>query len=187
MASFVRQIVVVAVVVLAFSSFVWSQSATQAHQDGDAETKAVGSGARDVEDRHVGRDGGPAVWPWLQTVLALAVVIVLIFLARWLLRRVGAVTGTGRSAGLIEVLARSSLSPRHQLFLVRLGQRLILVGAGPQGGLAALTEITDQAEVSRLVEVARGGGRPEVDSSVREVAQKIRSKLSAESTKDETP
>lgn len=96
---------------------------------------------------------------WLQLLLALALVVGLIFLARFLLRRFG---GTAKFTGgsrVVEVLARTALTPKHQVFLVRLGRRLVLVGAGPEG-LAALAEVTDPDEVAKLaadVEASKPG------------------------------
>ena len=104
--------------------------------DGGAEGRRVGPGTSDL--------GG-----WVRTLAALAVVVVLIFVVRLLLRRLGPVGKGGKGPDAIEVLARSSLSAKHRLYLVRLGQRLVLVGSGPEG-LTTLSEVTDPDEVSRL-------------------------------------
>jgi len=88
--------------------------------------------------------------------LALVVVVGLIFLARYLLKRFG---GTGKLSGrsaVLEVLARTSLTSRHQLFLVRMSGRLVLVGAGP-GGLSCLAEVTDPDEISKLLAAVEAG------------------------------
>jgi flagellar biosynthetic protein FliO len=101
--------------------------------------------------------------PWgfeqvAQTLVALGIVVGLIFAARWGLRRLGRHGGMGGDSELMQVLARSSVGPRMQLMLVRLGRRLVLVGSGPEG-LTRLTEITDPAEVSSLVASAESVGR----------------------------
>jgi flagellar biogenesis protein FliO len=58
----------------------------------------------------------------------------------------------------MEVLARASVAPRQQLLLVRLGKRLVLIGAGG-GTMCTLAEVSDQAEVDELmrsVKAAKG-------------------------------
>jgi flagellar biogenesis protein FliO len=110
------------------------------------------------ESRPIG--GGPSgsdASGWLRTLGALAVVAGLIFAARWLLRRGGA-SGPAGQAGPMEVLARASVAPRQQLLLVRLGKRLVLIGAGG-GTMSTLAEVSDQAEVDELmrsVKAAKG-------------------------------
>jgi len=111
------------------------------------------------ESRPIG--GGPSgsdnPGGWLRTLGALAVVAGLIFAARWFLRRWGA-SGPAGQAGPMEVLARASVAPRQQLLLVRLGKRLVLIGAGG-GTMSTLAEVSDQAEVDELmrsVKAAKG-------------------------------
>jgi flagellar protein FliO/FliZ len=113
------------------------------------------------ESRPIGggpANGGGAVG-WLRTLGALAVVAGLIFAARWFLRRWGASAPAGQ-AGPMEVLARASVAPRQQLLLVRLGKRLVLIGAGG-GTMTTLAEVSDDAEVDdlmRSVKAAHGAG-----------------------------
>jgi len=59
--------------------------------------------------------------------------------------------------GAIQVVGRVSLSPKHTVYLLRVGQRVLLVGAGPQGAPALLGELDDFPEVSPSLEV---GGEP---------------------------
>ena len=77
----------------------------------------------------------------------------LIFAARWFLRRWGA-SGPAGQAGPMEVLARASVAPRQQLLLVRLGKRLVLIGAGG-GTMCMLAEVSYQAEVDELMRSVR--------------------------------
>ena len=83
-------------------------------------------------------------------VTALAVVLVLILLARWFVRRFFGVAGAARSTRAVQVLSRSTLSPKQQLMLLRVGRRLLVVGDGG-GQLNTLSEITDADEVAALV------------------------------------
>lgn len=89
---------------------------------------------------------------WGQLLLAMAIVVGLIFALGWLVKRLGggkAVSG----GGALRLVARANLSPKHQIFLVRLGKRLVLLGAGPQG-LATLSEVIDGDEVADLLAAA---------------------------------
>ena len=118
-------------------------------------TVSRGGGA---EDRRLG-DGPSRPGGWAQTILALAAVIGLIFLARYLLRRVGSSSPALGGGGPIRVLARANLSPKERLLLVRMGGRVLLLGSAP-GGLTTLSEVTDPDEVSELLEQVAAGKSP---------------------------
>jgi hypothetical protein len=47
------------------------------------------------------------------------------------------------SAGPLRVIGRTSLSPKHTLYLLQAGERVLIVGAGSQGPPALLGELTD--------------------------------------------
>jgi len=87
---------------------------------------------------------------WGRLLLAMAIVVGLIVALGWLVKRLGGGKGLG-GAGALKLVARANLSPKHQMFLVRMGSRLVLIGAGPQG-LATLSEITDAEEAAQLLQ-----------------------------------
>jgi len=91
---------------------------------------------------------------YLQTLAALAGVAGLIIAVRLLGRRRGAM-GRAARGGAMEVIARTPVGPKQQLLLVRLGRRVVLVGAGPNG-FAALGEVCDAQEVNELIQAAQG-------------------------------
>jgi flagellar biogenesis protein FliO len=93
---------------------------------------------------------------WTRTLGALALVVVLIFLARIMLKRFGPVSGRARR-DVLDVLARSAVSPRHELLLVRVGRRVVLVGRSPSA-MTTLSEITDRDEAAGLIESVLTGG-----------------------------
>ena len=82
--------------------------------------------------------------------LALGAVIGLIFFLRWGSRKFLALPAAASSSGVMQVVARSTLAPRQQLLLVRIGQRLLVVGDSG-GRLSPLGQITDADEVATLV------------------------------------
>jgi len=51
------------------------------------------------------------------------------------------------AAGEIRVVSRVSLSPKHTVYLLRVGRRALLVGAGPQGAPSLISELQDLAEI----------------------------------------
>ncbi len=78
----------------------------------------------------------------------------LILALRWLLRRLGAGRGSPGASGEVELLSRTPLSARHSVLLVRVGKRVLVVGAGGDN-LRMLTEIEDPEEISQLLVAAR--------------------------------
>ena len=121
------------------------------------ETRPVVPNSRDdVEGKAVSPGSGRGMWASVfRTVLALGVVAVMIFALRFLLKRFGGGWHGRRGSAPMSVLARTSVSARQQLLLVRLGRRLILVGSGPEG-MAPLAEVSDPDEVAELVRLAEG-------------------------------
>jgi flagellar biogenesis protein FliO len=89
---------------------------------------------------------------------SLAIVLGLLLGVTWVMRRAAPAGMQPLPSDVIQVLGRAMLSPRQQMQLVRLGDKLVLVANTP-AGVQTLTEITDRAEVERLAaacEAARG-------------------------------
>ena len=136
----------------------------QTSQPTSQPTTQDGGGPTDMAKRLVGPSDGNRIeatpqGPWAQwgrTLVALAVVVVLILVARIMLKRFSPVSGPRRRE-VLDVLARATVSPRHQLLLVRVGRRVVLVGQGPSS-LATLSEVTDSEEAAALIEAACGAG-----------------------------
>jgi flagellar biogenesis protein FliO len=51
--------------------------------------------------------------------------------------------GPRPSAAVVQVVGRVNLSPKHSVYLLRVGRRTLVVGAGPQGPPALITELDD--------------------------------------------
>ncbi len=85
---------------------------------------------------------GPETW-WLGMggmALVLAICGAIGVMARRLSPRV--------ANGAIQVVGRVSLSPKHAVYLLKVGQRVLLVGAGPQGAPALLGELDGLPEAA---------------------------------------
>jgi flagellar biogenesis protein FliO len=89
-------------------------------------------------------------------VASLAIVLGLFLVLVWCTRRFAPAGSAQLPKEVLELLGRSSLSPRQQVQLVRLGNKLLLVALTPAGA-ETLTEITDAAEVERLASLCRRG------------------------------
>lgn len=57
--------------------------------------------------------------------------------------------------GSLRVIGRASLSPRQAVYLLEVGERILIVGAGAQGPPALLGELTDPADRARFVSPRR--------------------------------
>ncbi len=53
------------------------------------------------------------------------------------------------SVGALRIVGRVSLSSRHSIYLVRAGERVLLVGTGSQGAPSLLGELTDEVAMTR--------------------------------------
>ena len=82
--------------------------------------------------------------------LSLSIVVLLIPLALWLLRRIGSV-GAGATAGM-RVVGQLPLGPRERLVAVEAGDRCLLLAVGPAG--------VQRVGTMPLPVAAAGGGAP---------------------------
>jgi flagellar biosynthetic protein FliO len=74
----------------------------------------------------------------LETLLALAAVCIL----AWVVLKWGARRGLGRAArGRVRVLERVPLDPKRSVYLVRVGDRMLLLGAGDGAAPTVLAEL----------------------------------------------
>jgi flagellar biogenesis protein FliO len=116
--------------------------------------RAGGAGSGESTSARAVRPG-PRSAEWLRTSLSLGGVVALIVLLAWGYRVVTggarlATTFRGRRPGLIEVVARTVLAPRHSLCLVRIGPRLVLLGLSADA-IRALDVIDDADLTARLL------------------------------------
>lgn len=95
-----------------------------------------------------GASGAQSTPSYLTGLGALAVVLVLIGLAAWAVKRwMPAARGGG--SGVLQIVGRANLSAKHTLALVQIGRRFVMVGvAGDR--VTALCEVSDPDEVAEL-------------------------------------
>lgn len=116
------------------------------------ESSLVSEPNRSAEENRPLQDAdlGGQVGDWLQTVLALGLVVALIFAARWALKKRQAGLGSVGGQQVVEVLNRTAVSARQSVLILRVGKRILVVGAGADG-MSTLTEISDAEEISAIL------------------------------------
>lgn len=80
----------------------------------------------------------------------------------------GAVGGGQLPKHVLQVLGRSTVGPRQQLILLRVGPKLVLVSS-IQGEMRSLTEITDPLEVDRIMGECESAQPGSVTQSFRSI------------------
>ena len=70
--------------------------------------------------------------------------------ARKYLPKAGFGLALGQGASPLRVVGRTSLSPRHSVYLLDTGGRVLIVGTGPQGAPTLLGELTEPEALARL-------------------------------------
>ena len=111
----------------------------------------------DLEDQPVGKGKDGWIGGYLQTLLALALVVALIFITRSLIRRYVPGGRIAKRDQALGILARTNVGPGRQLLVVRFGRRLLLLGSGPDG-LSNLCEVRDREEADELLNSIAGSG-----------------------------
>lgn len=111
----------------------------------------------------------------VKTFSSWAIVLGLFLVLLWVLRGKLPQATRRLPTAAVELLGRTTVGPRQELQLVRVGSKLLLLGSTNQG-LTTLTEIVDPAEVEQLEQACRDGSseRPTaVSHSVRQVLSRF--------------
>ena len=73
---------------------------------------------------------------------------------------------SGDPAGTLQVVGRTSLSSKQAVYLLRVGERVLIVGSGAQGAPSLLGELDDPLEISRLTTPRTSSiARPQVSAA----------------------
>lgn len=103
---------------------------------------------------------------------SLLVVITLFFAFIFMLKKANGGNASELPADVFQVLGTSRLAGRHSLFLLRLGQKLVLVHAG-SGEVQAITEVTDPIEVDRLCGSCEENQPNSISQSFKQVLKNV--------------
>ncbi len=111
---------------------------------------------------------------WLRTTLSLAGVVALIVVLGYASRKLPGAQ-RGRRPGLIQVLSRTPLTARQSVYLLRVGPRLVLVGATAD----RLTRLDVVDDANLAAQIAGDAQRASADSADR-AARDFNKKLASE-------
>ncbi|MBC8277745.1 MAG: flagellar biosynthetic protein FliO [FCB group bacterium] len=111
-------------------------------------TAAVGGTADSLSHSNSGSD---VLTPMsvLKVFFLLFVVIALVIIALWMLKKISPKIQKGAASGLINVLSTSYIGPKRALLLIEVLDRVLLVGV-TEIEIDLITEFTDPDEVARI-------------------------------------
>ncbi len=109
----------------------------------------------------------------LNTVTALGAVVGLIFLVRAGVRKYAMDGGFATAASPVEVLSRVPLPGRAQVLVMRVSNRILLVGQTPSTGLRTLAEISDPQDVTRVLSQVAAGKPSSITRSFGSIVQRL--------------
>lgn len=135
-------------------------------------TLATGGSPGSQESRVIGTPGVGGAW-YRSGLVSLVAVLALIGALFWAVRKFmpGAVT---RAGGVMNVAARTALSPKHSVALVQVGRRrFVLVGISADR-LTTLADMADADEVAELAGLTMGGSSASDRKFERELTQASR-------------
>jgi flagellar biogenesis protein FliO len=113
------------------------------------ESVGIGRSSKTTRNRPAPAGSASSSYSLWRVIGSLALVLLLIFVVRWLGRHFLGLSSVRDSSGVIQVLCKSVLSPKQRLLLVQVGRRVVLVAdCGSQ--MNALCEITDPEEIAAL-------------------------------------
>lgn len=113
------------------------------------------------------------------TVAALGAILLLFFGLVQVWRRYSPTTANQTLPSTAwEVLGSAPLDNKHQLMVVRLGSRLLVLGRSDDG-LQTLSEITSGDEVSQLVALCQSANQPVEQNSFRQLYETFRTQIGA--------
>ena len=119
------------------------------------------------------RPAAPTATRGLTTIFSsLALVLGLFFLVVWFTRRALPQRAIALPKEVVEVLGRAPLHGRQQMQLVRLGNKLVLLGISAAGA-EALSEVTDADEVQRLIALCQESQPNSVSSTFRQILSQL--------------
>ena len=115
-----------------------------------------------------------SVASFLSMMASLAVVIGLFLVVAWGMKRGASKASPMLPKEVVQVLGRSQMSTRQQLYVLRFGNRLVLVSQQP-GQTETLCEIDDPLEVDRISGLCEQHSPNSVTQSFRQVFQQVTS------------
>ena len=149
------------------------------HSPGSLRLAPPGASAQETDARPTSPAAGRTI---VTTISSLMIVLGMFFVCIWFMRRGSRSAGTRLPDGVLQVLGRSSFTGKQQLYLVRLGNKLLLLNVSATSS-EPLAEITDASEVDRIVGLCQQDQPGSVAASFRQVLTQLSHAAPAESVK----
>ena len=110
-----------------------------------------------IETAEAPQSGGPSAG---RIIASLTGVVALIVGLGWVYRRVGGDAAKQHNGG-VRLVSRTLLTPKHQVMVLEIGHRLVVVGDAGHG-MQPLCEVTDPTEVESVLAAAGAGKAADV-------------------------
>jgi flagellar biosynthetic protein FliO len=137
---------------------------------GGADKKSSAAGSANGDDtRVIGRQNAAKSFWQIGDFMPLAIVLALVLGAAWAVKRYLPARRLVMGSGVLEVVARLPLSPKQSLVLVKMGQRMVLVGVTPER-VNSVCLVDDPEQVAELTGRIASQAR---DSSAHEFGQSL--------------
>ena len=108
----------------------------------------------------------------LSVCLSLAVVLSFFLLVAWLFKKSQPNSFLKLPGDVVQVMGRTPMAPRQQMYVVRFGSKLLLISHQP-GQTQTLGEITDADEVQRLAGLCEANHPGSISNSFRDVLKQV--------------
>lgn len=115
---------------------------------------------------------------------SLAIVLGLFVLVVWFTKRALPKAATSLPTEVVDILGRTPIGKNHQLQMVRVGKKLLLLSVTANGA-TTLTEISDQDETDRLAGLCQQNQSGSISNSFRQVISQLGSERRGRSADDE--
>ena len=109
-----------------------------------------------------------AMKPLMTTGLSLGLVLTLFCAVVWLMRKSGGKANRALPGEIVEVLGVTAITPKQQMQLVRLGNKILLLSITQQG-VQPIGEVTDPEEVARICAVCQSNRPNSMSNTFRQV------------------
>ena len=110
----------------------------------------------------------------LSMFFSLAVVLSFFLLVAWLVKKSQPNSFVKLPGDVVQVMGRTPMAPRQQMYVVRFGSKLLLISHQP-GQTQTLSELTDPDEVQRLAGLCEANLPGSISNSFRDVLKQVTS------------
>jgi len=108
----------------------------------------------------------------LSMFFSLSVVLCFFLLVAWLVKKAQPSSFLKLPGDVVQVMGRTPMAPRQQMYVVRFGSKLLLISHQP-GQTQTLAEITDADEVQRLAGLLEANQPGSISNSFRDVLKQV--------------